>query len=306
MRPWLFFALLFCLPAFAAEPPRVVVVKSSDLAAYAQLVAGLRAEIRATVDEVVLDGAEGEKAMQKALSRPAALVVALGPQAANAARRTAPSTPMVFAMVPYFERYNLEGPTVTGIALTSDFSTELTMLKRIFPQSPRIGMLHDPRYSAAIVDEAKKLGAERNQTIVPVAIEAPRAALKAFKEARKKVDALVVVADKTVANAAVIKQLIAFAAEEKLPLVALSASQVKEGAMFALSPSALGIGQQAARIANRILHEKVDPSALAVARPEVLDLALNVDTLKKVGGAGSAAGVLEFAAENDYPIRVFR
>ena len=76
--------------------------------------------------------------------------------------------------------------------------------------------------------------------------------------------------------------------------------------MFALSPSPLGIGQQAAQIANRIIHEKVDPSALAVARPDGLELSLNIDTLKSVGGAGSAAGLLEFAAENDYPVRVFR
>lgn len=292
--------------ATAAASPRVVVVKSSDLGAYAQLVAGLRAEARAEVEERILEGQGGEKGLRGALERPAALIVALGPQAANAARRIAPGTPLVFAMVPYYEKYNLEGPQVTGISLTSDFSAELSMMRRIFPQSLRIGLVHDPRFSGQVVEEVRRLGAERNQLIVPVAVDAAASVPRALKEARRKVDALMVVADKTVASAAVIKALIRYSVEEKLPLTALSTSQVKEGAMFALAPSPLGMGQQAGRLVNRILHEKVDPSALAVARPEVLELSLNVETLKKVGGAGSAAGVLEFAAENDYLMRVFR
>ena len=42
--------------------------------------------------------------------------------------------PVLFAMVPYFEKYGLEGPNITGIALTSDFTPELAALKAMAPK----------------------------------------------------------------------------------------------------------------------------------------------------------------------------
>jgi putative ABC transport system substrate-binding protein len=83
---------------------------------------------------------------------------------------------------------------------------------------------------------------------------------------------------------------------------------VKEGATLALAPSPTAIGQQAGRLANRIIHEKVDPGALAVAQPEGLDLAINLSAAGKLGGSKDKDVVMEllrFAAKRDFPVRVF-
>ena len=80
------------------------------------------------------------------------------------------------------------------------------------------------------------------------------------------------VADKTVGNAAVVQALIAFCHAQKVPLVALTPSQVKEGATLAARSQPHGHRTAGGRLANRIIHEKVDPGALAVAQPEGLDL----------------------------------
>ena len=63
----------------------------------------------------------------------------------------------------------------------------------------------------------------------------------------------------------------------------LASAQVKQGALFALAPAPLAIGQQAGRIANRILVEKVDPGAMAVANPEGLELHVNLTTARRLG-----------------------
>ena len=123
--------LLTSTLALAAERPRVLVLKSQELAPYAQVVAGFTAEVDAEV--LVLALPESPEATERLLEKAAkwepAMVLALGPTAATQARRRLSAVPTVFAMVPYYEKYELEGQNTTGIALTSDLSLELTALK---------------------------------------------------------------------------------------------------------------------------------------------------------------------------------
>ena len=65
-------------------------------------------------------------------------------------------------------------------------------------------------------------------------------------------------------------------------------------------------GQQAGRLANRIIHERVDPGALAVAQPEGLDLSFNLTVARKSGPSCDAAlELLRFAARRDFAVKVY-
>lgn len=310
-------AVLLVLPVgaswAAAEParPRVVVVKSAPLGPYAAVVAGFSAEVRGEVSEVTLEdnatAATAAKAFQRIAPQKPALVLAIGPLAANAARRTlGTDVPVLFAMVPYYEKYGLEGPNITGIALTSDFRPELAALKAVSPGVKRVGILHDPRFSAGLVEAAQSAAGPLGLSVVPLEADTQDKAGKVLSGAKEKVDALLMVADKTVGNAAVVQELISFSTAQHLPLVGLTPSQVKEGATLALAPSPTAIGQQAGRLANRIIHEKVDPGALAVSQPEGLDLAVNLSAAGKLGGSKDVVlELLRFAAKRDFPVRVY-
>lgn len=299
---------LLSLPAGAAGRPRVVVVKSADLTAYSAVVAGFSSEVLADVDELTLDG--GATSAKAAFSKIAAvrpsLVLALGPAAATAARKLLSGVPVVFAMVPYYERYAVEGPNTTGIALTSNLSEELSTLKAVAAGIQRIGVLENPRYSGKLVEEISGVAAKLGLTIVPLELDSGANLEKVLRSARGRVEGLLMIGDKTVANAAVVRRLIAFAGEERLPMVALTPSQVKEGALLSLSPGFIGIGQQAGRLANRIIHEKVDPGALAVAQPEVLELAVSVSTARKLAKHGDlAVELLRLAARRGYVVKAY-
>ncbi|WP_187345339.1 ABC transporter substrate-binding protein [Cystobacter ferrugineus] len=297
--------------AVAAEParPRAVVVKSAPLAPYASVVAGFGAEVRAEVVEVTLeDSAQAAtRALQRIAAQKPALVLAIGPLAANTARRSlGKDVPVLFAMVPYYEKYGLGGPNLTGIALTSDFEPELSALKALSPSVKRVGILHDARFSSGSVATARTAAEPLGLTIVPLDTDAEAKVDKVLAGAKDKVDALLMVADKTVGNASVVQQLISFATAQRLPLVGLTPSQVREGATLALAPSPTAIGQQAGRLANRIIHEKVDPGALAVAQPEGLDMAINLSAAGKLQGSKNVVlDLLRFAARRDFPVRVF-
>ena len=290
-----------------ADRPRVVVVKSAALNAYAQVVAGFAAEVKGQVEEVTLeDGPDGAAAAFKKLGtgKPA-LVLAIGPAAAVGARRQFSDVPVLFAMVPYYEKYELEGQNTTGIALTSDLSLELTALKAVQPKVKRVGVLQDPRYSKALLDGASQAAQSRGLTLVPIDVDGSAKVDKALAGVKGRIDALVIVSDKTVGNAAVVERLLAWSQDEKVPAVGLASAQVKQGALFALAPAPLAIGQQAGRIANRILVEKVDPGAMAVANPEGLELYINLTTAKRLGAPETfALDVVTFAARQSLTVKV--
>ncbi|MFO0596518.1 MAG: ABC transporter substrate binding protein [Myxococcaceae bacterium] len=307
-RPALIACILVASFALAAggERPRVVVVKSSSLTAYSQVVAGFAAEVRGQVEELTLEeGPEAPATFKKIAQAKPALVLAIGPAAAVGARREFTDVPVVFAMVPYYEKYELEGQNTTGIALTSDLSLELSALKAVQPKVKRVGVLEDPRYSKAFVDSASQAASARGLQLVPLEIDSPAKVDRVLGGAKGKVDALVIISDKTVGNAAVVERVLAFSVDEKVPAVGLAAAQVKQGALFSLSTAPLALGQQAGRIGNRILVEKVDPGAMAVANPEGLELWVNLSTAKKLGAPESfALDVVTFAARQGLTVKV--
>lgn len=290
-----------------AERPRVVVVKSAALNAYAQVVAGFAAEVKGQVEEVTLDeGPDAAAAAFKKLStNKPALVLAIGPAAAVGARREFSDVPVLFSMVPYYEKYELDGQNTTGIALTSDLSLELTALKAVQPKVKRVGVLQDPRYSKALLEGASQAAQSRGLVLVPLDVDSSAKVEKTLANAKGKVDALVIVSDKTVGNAAVVERLLVWCQDEKVPAVGLASAQVKQGALFALAPAPLAIGQQAGRIANRILVEKVDPGAMAVANPEGLELHVNLTTARRLGAPETfALDVVTFAARQSLTVKV--
>jgi putative ABC transport system substrate-binding protein len=232
-------------------------------------------------------------------------VLAIGPAAAVGAMNAFDKVPVIFVMVPYFKAYRLERPNVTGISLTSDLTLELTAARALLPQVRRIGIVEDPRFSKELVDSAVSSAMAKNIDLVPIEVDAADKVPRALKNAKGRVDALMLIADRTVGNSAVVQRIIAFGQEEQLPVVGFAPAQVKEGALLAMAPAALGLGLQAGRLANRLLHEKVDPGAMAVAAPEGVELHVNLQAAKRLADAkGFAFELFAFAAKQQFSVRV--
>ncbi|MGC4116697.1 MAG: ABC transporter substrate-binding protein [Myxococcales bacterium] len=308
-------ACLLALPltASAAEksadkPGEVAVLKSDSLTPYASAVAGFSAECRAEVAEYDLreDPARAEKVVKELQASKPSLVFALGPLAANTAKRAFEDVPIVFAMVPNWEKYGLEAKNVTGVALQRPAKAQLETLKALAQGAKRIGVLYNPRFSKTVVDTASDAAKALSLSLVAVKVEAPEEVPAAVKGLSGKVDALWMIADRSVANPDAVQAIIKFALESKVPVFALSEQQVKDGALVSLSPNYTAIGQQAGKIANKLLEQKASPGAVPVAQPEGLDLAINLTTAKQIGvECNLALEIFKFAAKQAYPIRVF-
>jgi putative ABC transport system substrate-binding protein len=302
--------LIFAVAGSAAAAPRptIAVVKSDNLAPYARLVSTFSMESKGDVVEYDLKGSEekAEKTFSELREKAPALVLAVGPIAANAARRILGGTPVVFVMVPNYEKYGLEAKNVTGIALTLPPKFQFQTLHALVSTAKRIGVVYSAAFSQPVIDVATADAASLGLTLVPSKAESPEEVGRAIKSLGR-VDALWMIADRTAANAASVKKLLEFAQLHSLPILALSEGQVKDGALLSLAPTPAGLGGQAARLANRIVFEKIDPGALAVQQPDSVDLAVNLTTAKSLSGGGCdvATNVLRFASQNGYLVHVY-
>jgi putative ABC transport system substrate-binding protein len=308
MRPILLsIALLLALPS-TAQALEAAIVKSADLSPYASAVAGFSAELKGTIAEFDLgNDAEGaEKVLERVKKAGPKLVLAIGPLAANAAKRYLSDVPIVFVMVPNHEKYGLDGENITGIALTRPDKVQLETLKALAPATRRVGVVFNPKYSKSVVDAATRAARETGLELVPARVDSPEDVASSVEALAGKVDALWMVADRAVATTVAVQALISFSLQHKVPLFALSDSQVRDGALVSLAPNFTTIGQQAARLANRILGEKLAAGSLPVAAPEGLDIAINLSTAKRIGvECDLALEIFKFAARQGYPIRVF-
>ncbi len=301
--------VLGVVSARADELPVVAVVKSGELAPYDKAVTAFALEARARLVEYDLKGdrARATLAFEALKSHPPALVWALGPLAAVDAHEDLPDVPLVFALVPNDEKYGLSGPNVTGVSLTRAPRAQLETLRALAPATRAVGVVYDPRSSALLVARAQRAATALGLKLVPAAVSDASQVGETVASLAGKIDALWMVADRTVSTVSAFETLLAFSRAHAVPVFALSEEEVRAGALVSLAPDLAAIGRQSARLVNRILRGGIAPGALPVEEPEALDLAINLSAAQSFGkGCTLALDIFTFAARHHYPIDVFQ
>ncbi|MFH1604480.1 MAG: ABC transporter substrate-binding protein, partial [Pseudomonadota bacterium] len=302
-------AALAVLPA-AAGAQEIAIVKSEDLRAYTQVVTGFSIETRVAITEynIARDPDRGVKIFEliKARKPAPALVLAVGPTAANMARKQIKDIPIVFCMVPNHEKYGLDAPNVTGISLLLPLKVQLATLKTLVPNLHSVGVMYNPKYNRDVISGALAAAKSLGLTLVPAKVDEPddvQAAAQAFLD---KIDAILLIADRTVSTPQAFRVLLEFANRNRVPMFSPSEEMVREGALVSITPDFASIGHQAGKLANEIIFRRRQPSTLPVAPPEGLEIAINLSTAKRIGvECNIALEVFTFAARQSYRIKVF-
>jgi putative ABC transport system substrate-binding protein len=261
--------------SLAATGADVVILKSTDVPAWREAVDALRRGAPGhTYTEHDLRG-DRAQALQvlKGLERRPAVLVALGPLAAQAARDGAPDTPLVFCMVPEPEKAGLvPGPGVTGVAFRIPARNQLAAFRSVNPGAVRIGILHGPE-SADMVAQAEKAAHAVRLSIHARALaagEAPSRALRALLEGPDAVDALWLPAgSRLLEDPARRLLLLKEAARAGKPVYTSEPSVVDEGALVSNSPDLASVGERTAELVNRLAAGEREPIALLFPRTEL-------------------------------------
>ena len=288
---WLFLSghLLFPLltPPPAVAATEIVILKSSDIAAYNQAIAGFKAALPGTITliEYDLQGdlEKGRKLARKIRASDTALVLAVGLKAAKAAQLEIIDIPILYSMVLDPAKYGLSTPNMTGVLLEVPLERQLAAIKTLLPHVKHIGTLYDPAKTASAIDEATRLlrhsnNGELTATPVPSEKEVPAALGRLLGS----VGALWLIPDSTVLTDESLRFILNSALEAHVPVIGFSREFAKTGALLCLSVNYQDIGRQAGQLARRILDGRVTLPVKPI-HPDRIEMTINLKTAKYLG-----------------------
>jgi len=260
-------------PAAAAE---VAVVKSSDVPAWRPAIDALRRisashmineydlrNDRPTADSV-LAGLKGK----------AAIIVALGPLAAQLVRSTLPDAPLVFAMVQEPAKLGLApGPGVTGVAFAIPIKNQLAAFRLVHPKGVRIGVIYKEDNSGHAVEEAIKAATLLRVVMITRAVTSERdipAALRSLLAGDQAIDALWIPPDPVLLGEDTRRFLQAEMFKAGKAVYGSSSALVAEGALVSNGPDLVSIGEQVGELVNRLAAGDRSRIELLVPRAELV------------------------------------
>jgi len=285
MRYVRFFVLL-ALVAPAASAAEIAVLKSADSPAWRPAIDSLRRSAAAhTVTEYDLRGdrAEADRVITS-LKGKAAVLVTVGPLAAQAAKEVAPEIPQVFCMVQDPARLGLVGtPNVTGVAFSIPIKNQLAAFRLVNPRGVKIGVVYNDANAGRLVEEGQKAAPVVRLSIVarPVASEkeVPEA-LRALLKGAEAVDALWIPPDPILLGDESRRYLLAETLKTGKPVYSFSATLVAEGALVSNGPDLASIGDEAGDLVNRIAGGEKGKIEILIPRAELVVNKKIADKLK--------------------------
>lgn len=245
-------ALLSAIPATPAAAGTVVLLKSGALGAYDQTAAGFLESYRGGVMPLSLGDGDPAALERRILAARPDAVVAVGLKAALFARDQLPRLPLVFCVVPNFERFELAAAWVTGVSSDVPPVTEIGALRGVAPDVKRVGFFYGRATGGELARRAQAAADEGGITLTGVPLASLSELPKAARGVVAQVDALWMPADPTVATPEAFRFLLDLSLQNRKPLLVFSESLVRAGALLAVSPDYAWMGARAAEAVRRI------------------------------------------------------
>lgn len=211
------------------------------------------------------------------------VVVAIGTQAARAAQRRWPSTPLVYCLALNPRQDGLSGPDTGGVTLDVEPSRQLAILQKLIPTVRRIGVVYDQTVSGDLIRQAQQSlpGPVR---LVRRDVRTPVEAAQAIRELIGQVDAFWLLLDPVVANPANFRLLADLSQKNQVPLLAPAAPFVEAGALLSVGPDYLQAGRRAAEMARQVITGQARAGGFAEAASELV-VTINGAVARQLGVA---------------------
>src|SRR6185295_4056392 len=277
---------LCTLPVRESAAVDIAILQSSDIAAYREAIAGLKATgpIGAIYTEYDAQGdlELGKKLARKAQESNAALVVAVGLKAALAAKNEIVDTPIVYMMVLDPLKHQLRTANMTGTLLEIPLDRQLKIIRAFLPTLHRLGTLYDPAKTSSQVKDAKRQAAISHFQFQELPVESEKDVPQQLRILLSDVEALWLMPDSTVLTNESIGFILESALGHQIPVVGFSPEFTRLGALLSISVNYGDVGRETGLLAKRVLDgEKLRP--LTPLPIERLKITVNLKTAKFLG-----------------------
>jgi putative ABC transport system substrate-binding protein len=268
------FAAACPLPAESFE---IIVVKSAELKPYEEVLRGIRDSCDCTVRELKLQNGDGSENILK--KRSTDTVIAIGTSAFKKVREIQ-SLPVIYTMVIPSETAGPLRPNISGVSMDSDPAEAISSMMDMFPKAKRIGVIYDPRYTAAFVGEAVKTADAVGVELVVKQAHDQRDIPRLVDEMRNKIDVLWMLPDPTVITSVMVEYMLQFSFHYNVPIFSFAKKYVELGAVAALVVDPYAIGVQAGEIVKTLSAGRKDAIRAYARSPH---LTINTKVAAKMG-----------------------
>ena len=273
-----------CVPESTAMD--IAILQSSDIAAYREAVAGLKATgpIGAIYTEYDVQGdlELGKKLARKVRASNASLVVAVGLKAALAAKVEIVDVPIVYMMILDPLKHQLTAANMTGTLLEVPVDRQLKIMRTFLPTLHRLGTLYDPAKTSSRVKEAARQATISDFQLTGLPVENEKDVPQQLRALLSDVEALWLMPDSTVLTNESVRFILDSALAHQIPVIGFSPEFTRMGTLLSMSVNYGDVGRETGLLAKRIL----DGEGLLPLNPvpiERLKITVNLKTARFLG-----------------------
>ena len=279
--------LILCvLSVSKAAAPEIVILKSSEIAAYDDAVKGFKATAPsgAIFTEYDLRGdlKLGKDLARKIRASEPSLVVAVGLKAALAAKSEIVDIPVVYMMILDPLKHQLNGANMTGTLLEIPVDRQLKLLHTFLPTTRKLGILYDPSKTLSKVKEAESQAGANDFQLHRFPVNSEKEMPQQLRALLSTAEALWLMPDSTVLTDESIRFILESALAQHVPVIGFSPEFTRLGALLSLSVNYGEVGRETGLLAKRIL----DGERLLPLNPvpiERLRITVNLKTARIFG-----------------------
>lgn len=263
------------LPAYGYE---ILVVQGLKDKAYDEALRGFKSACPAESKRLVLSELQNTDIIRIVREEKPELILAIGADAL-ARVKTVKQVPVVYLMV---LNPNATGGNVTGVSMNVSPQRMLAVVMSLSPSPKRIGLLFNPKNSAAYVKTVQQAARAAGIELYSREVRSPRDVPAYLQDMEGKIDAFWMIPDPTVVTQETVEFILLSTQRQRLPVLTFSGKYVDMGALASLDIDFLDMGKQAGELAQTILHG-TDVEELPHVDARKTRLKLNRNVAKKLG-----------------------
>ncbi|MFA5073192.1 MAG: ABC transporter substrate-binding protein [Nitrospirota bacterium] len=169
----------------------------------------------------------------------------------------------------------------TGVGLEFPLETQFSWLKTILPKAKTIGVLYNPAENTKRIEDAKRIARRLGLRLEAVEVFTPQDIPSALATLARSADAIWGLADSLIMSPHMAKHILLFAFRNKIPLIGLSETWVKAGALYSLERDYSDLGSQCGSMALQIWNN-AHPRSIAPATPRKIFYSINLKTAEHI------------------------
>ncbi len=269
-----------------ADELRIAVISSHDAQPYRETAEAFETYIRANADVTSIERFSLQGKLEEADrvagllgTKRTDLILALGQLASRAAARATRNekSPLIISGLVLDSDLPPQNRRSTGITLEHSADLQFNWLRRLIPDTRNVGILYEPDCDQDRIEEFETAAPKYGLRIAAIPVRSPDELPAALDTLSQHASVLLAIQNPMIYSPQTAKSILLFSFRNRIPLVGLSATWVKAGALYALTWDYRDLGTQLGELGIKALRgERMDK--LPLQRPRSSRIVLNLKT----------------------------